>query len=73
MPYKIVKSGSLYIVKSPSRQWKHDTLEKAKKQVKLLYMLGYDDKKKTKKSTKRRTKRSTKRSTKKRTKRRTRK
>jgi len=36
MPYKIVKRGKEYILKSPTKEFKHKTLAKAKSQKKLL-------------------------------------
>jgi len=36
MPYKIVKRGKDYILKSPTREYKHKSLAKAKAQRKLL-------------------------------------
>jgi len=36
MPFKIVKSGKEYILKSPTREYKHKTLAKARAQKKLL-------------------------------------
>lgn len=36
MPYKILKRGKEYILKSPTREYKHKTLAKAKAQKRLL-------------------------------------
>ena len=36
MPYKILKRGKEYILKSPTREYKHKSLAKAKAQKRLL-------------------------------------
>jgi hypothetical protein len=37
MPFKIVKQNDKWIVKSPNRQWTHDSEQSAKEQLKALY------------------------------------